>query len=264
LVLLVEDYPTSQKLGLKHLQNAGYKADLATNGQEAVEAWENKNYDLILMDIQMPIMDGFKATDIIRDLESKISLFNNKDNDSVSRVPIIAMTAHALEGYREKCIDAGMDDYITKPLKKQTLEQMISKWVVNASNKKLENTKSENNLNSNINNTDHPPIDFAEAMKEFDNDKAFLISVIDAFIVDAKNQIGVMVKGLEDNNSEVIRKEAHSIKGGAADLVATRLSKQAYELETIGRSGNLDKAEQLIKTLENEINHLENYIGEQH
>lgn len=144
-ILLAEDYPTNQKVVLRHLQTAGYQADLAENGRQAVEAFKQKHYDLILMDIQMPEMDGYEATKQIRYLESKNSAIEEGNNSDIKtqdtdksairspqsatrRVPIIAMTAHAIKGYKEYCIEIGMDDYITKPMRKKKLLEIIEKW----------------------------------------------------------------------------------------------------------------------------------------
>ena len=128
-ILLVEDYPTNQKLAIKHLQSAGYQVDLAGNGQQAVEAFKRKQHDLILMDIQMPVMDGYEATKAIRNLEIELSkIGDKKDSAKSERIPIIAMTAHALKGYKEKCLEVGMDDYITKPFRRKELLTVVNKW----------------------------------------------------------------------------------------------------------------------------------------
>ncbi len=119
-ILLVEDNLDNQKLAKKLLENADYLVDVVDNGQMAVKAAEKFHYDLVLMDIQMPILDGFEATRAIRTWEQ---------NQNEERTPIIALTAHALQGYREKCIQQDMDDYITKPLKKKNLQETVSKWI---------------------------------------------------------------------------------------------------------------------------------------
>ena len=124
-ILLVEDNPDNQKLAILFMAKGGYSADLAENGQQAVETAEKFPYDLILMDIEMPVLDGFTATEKIRAMEKA---------DGKGRVPIIALTAHAIKGYREKCLKHGMDDYITKPIKKKTLLETIQKYAVTSIN----------------------------------------------------------------------------------------------------------------------------------
>ncbi len=119
-VLLVEDNPDNQKLTKIILEKAGYIVEVAENGQLAIEAVKETHYDLILMDIQMPVMDGFEATRKIRTLQQRLH---------EGRVPIIALTAHALKGYREKCLQHDMDDYITKPVKKKAVLATINKWL---------------------------------------------------------------------------------------------------------------------------------------
>ena len=128
-ILLVEDYPTNQQVALRHLHSAGYHVDLVENGLEAVNAFQRKDYDLILMDLQMPVMDGYEATGKIRELE--ISLKKESDNEISAerkKVPIVAMTAHAIKGFREKCLEIGMDDYITKPLRKKEFLDFVGKY----------------------------------------------------------------------------------------------------------------------------------------
>jgi CheY-like chemotaxis protein len=134
LILVVEDYVTNQKVVMGHLKNAGYEADLVENGQEAMDAFRKKKYDLILMDIQMPVMGGFEATKAIRDIERGFISGQTpgkeeaKDMIYRGRIPIIAMTAHAIKGYKEICKKEGLDDFISKPLRKIDLLSMVNKW----------------------------------------------------------------------------------------------------------------------------------------
>ena len=129
-ILLAEDYPTNQQVALRHLKQEGYQVDLAENGQQAVEAFQRNYYDLILMDIQMPVMDGFEATQQIRKLEKTSRNTGDRNVTSeIKKMPIIAMTAHAMKGYKEKCINKGMNDYISKPIKRNELYEIIDKWI---------------------------------------------------------------------------------------------------------------------------------------
>jgi CheY-like chemotaxis protein len=117
-ILLAEDHFVNQKLGLKVLEKLGYKADIAANGKEVVEACSNCRYDLIFMDVIMPVMDGYEATKAI----------NKKYKNVPGKPVIIALTAHAMPGEREKCLKAGMDDYMVKPLMVDKLKALIETW----------------------------------------------------------------------------------------------------------------------------------------
>jgi len=121
-ILLVEDNPDNQRITILYLEKAGYSIHVAENGREAVSKAEHFQYDLILMDIEMPVMDGFEATRMIRQKEKKTE---------GEHTPIIALTAHAIQGYREQCLEQGMDDYITKPIKKKTLVETVGRWIDN-------------------------------------------------------------------------------------------------------------------------------------
>ncbi len=119
-ILLAEDNEINQAVALKILEKFGYRADVARNGKEAVQALEREAYDLVLMDVQMPEMDGYEATAVIRDPASAVL-----DHG----IPVIAMTAHAMEGDREKCLEAGMDDYIAKPVNPKAVAEVIERWL---------------------------------------------------------------------------------------------------------------------------------------
>ena len=123
-VLLAEDNRINQQLALKIIQRQGYQVDAVSNGSEVIKALEMNHYDLVLMDIQMPEMDGFETTAEIR---------NDKSNAFNDRIPIIALTANAMKGDREQCMQAGMDDYITKPIDPVKLTEKIEHWILNNS-----------------------------------------------------------------------------------------------------------------------------------
>jgi PAS domain S-box-containing protein len=260
-ILLVEDYPTNQKIALLHLVGAGYNVDLAENGMQAIEMFRERSYDIILMDIQMPVMDGFEATRNIRNLEKENRAKGQKSAGSV----IIAMTAHAMEGYRERCINKGFDDYITKPLRKGSLLSIISYWEKGGSGRPETGMASgDNTVNAAIGKENEEftgdPVDFNRMMEEFKGDEGFLIEVIEDYISDVSRQLNEIEEGLLEGDCEKIRKEAHAVKGGALNISAQALSSVACELELSGKKGNIEGGPALFEKLKYELNSLEVFV----
>jgi CheY-like chemotaxis protein/HPt (histidine-containing phosphotransfer) domain-containing protein len=272
-ILLAEDYPTNQQIALRHLHGAGYQADLAEDGQKALEACKRKQYDLILMDIQMPVIDGYEATKAIRDLEkSLVTGHSSKGKDSTNdkwqmtndgstatRVPIIAMTAHALKGAREKCLEAGMDDYIAKPLSRKKLLAMVEKWTKTIADSGLRIADLKSEIENPKSEMQRAPMNFEKAIEEFEGDREFLMEVLNGFLDNVRAQIGTIRQAISDGDAEVVRGEAHSIKGGAANLTADELSRIVFELENIGKSGLLEGGTEVLERLEREFHRLEVY-----
>ncbi|MCP4576228.1 MAG: PAS domain S-box protein [Deltaproteobacteria bacterium] len=252
-VLLVEDYPTNQQVAMRHLSRAGYQVDLAEDGSQAVKAYKRKNYNLIFMDIQMPIMDGYAATQEIRKIETR-----NLEQSTIQRVPIIAMTAHAMKGYRERCLETGMDDYIAKPLRRKELLTIAEKWTSGIYDCRL---MPDDCIALRGNQESEAPMEYAKALEEFEGDEAFLMEVLEGFIGNVTSQIGIIREAISDGDSEIVRREAHSIKGGAANLTADELSKIAFELENIGRSGMLEEGIDSLQKLEREFFRLERFVA---
>jgi len=246
-ILLVEDYPTNQQIALRHLINAGYGVKLAENGKEALESFINYHFDVILMDIQMPVMDGYKATELIRKLELE---------KEIKKTPIIAMTAHAFKGYKEKCLDIGMDDYLTKPLRRQNLIKVVDQWIFDEN---IEQQVTQKTQSKTITiEKELPSIQLDIALEEFDNDKDFLNEVFSEFIETVDNQIIKIENSIKNNDFISIKKEAHSIKGGAANLTAKKLSSIAKELEEAGKICNLEQAIEQTNLLKDEFKFLKN------
>lgn len=236
-ILLAEDYPTNQVVAEKHLTRAGYKVFLAENGEEAVAIFRTKSVDLVLMDIQMPLMDGYAATREIRRIETGLSGGNKSP-----RTPIVAMTAHAMEGDREKCLENDMDDYIAKPMKRDLLIQMVRKWT--------ERGEAVAHGDSGTGGSkDDSPMDMEKALAEFDHDAAFLKEVAEGFTADVRIQLGTIRAAIDAGEAGGVEKEAHAIKGGAANLTADELSRAALALECAARSGDLSRGRMLLDDL---------------
>ncbi len=287
-ILLVEDYPTNQQVAVSHLKSAGHDVDSAVNGLAALELYRKNHYHLILMDVQMPVMDGYEATRQIRKLENQRRHIGSAHGTSdpqqtpsggdriqpkLQRVPIVAMTAHAVEGYKEKCLRAGMDDYLSKPLTRKHFLAVVEKWARLGNNGDAE--PSSPNLNPfpgtiipherDLSQESIPShqfkkglaMNFERALAEFEGDQIFLTEVLKGFTNNVRGQIDVIQQALKTRDADRVRREAHSIKGGAANLRADALSRIALELENIGKSGELTMGPRLLKKLEKELDGLE-------
>jgi len=237
-ILLVEDTLTNQQIMINHIKKAGLDVDLAVNGKEAIEAFTNQNYDLVLMDIQMAIMDGYEATKEIRRIES-----------NGERTPIIAITANAVKGDMEKCYKAGVDDYASKPIKRKTLFDLIQKWVPDLELSDVKKSSKDIKHSSKA----AEPFDYSKALAEFGDDKELLDEVLQDFIVTVESQINEINNALQSNNPQVVQSQAHSIKGGAANLIAPSLTQAAADMEEIGKARALDKGDEYLTTLKKEF-----------
>jgi PAS domain S-box-containing protein len=247
-VLLVEDNEINQRVATAILSKINIKPDIAPNGAEAVRILENETYDLILMDIQMPLMDGIEATRIIRDKNSKV--INHA-------VPIIAMTAHALKGDREKCIAAGMNDYVSKPVKPKDLSDAIARQLSGYVKTELkpENEKIESGtVNSLI-------FDVDALMERISGDKEFFKELVELFIQDTPKQFVLLKNAYENKDADKIRQLAHTIKGSAGNFGASSLQKIALSLEQAAQTGNLSKIEHLVDAVEMEFEILKKEIS---
>ena len=219
-ILVVEDNTVNQKVALLQLKSLGYEADAVGNGKEAVDILSYIAYSLVLMDCQMPEMDGFKATALIR-----------KNEGQNRRTPIVAMTANALEGDREKCLAAGMDDYIAKPVKMQDLARVLAKW--------------------------DTPVDreaLASLRKLAGSENSELIrQLIAQFVEDASLRLAAMSRALEGQDSQSVRQAAHTLKGSSGNFGAKWLASLCAEIEESARQDKLEAAREMLKLAEEEF-----------
>ncbi len=240
-ILLAEDNVINQQVALGILAKLGFKADMAADGQEAIKALEKIPYDVVLMDVQMPLLDGLSATRAIR--SGKTQIKNPK-------IPIIAMTAHALKGDREICIEAGMDDYITKPIIPQALVEVLEKWV----NQAHEHPAMDLAPGSGISQPSGPLVfDRPALTARLMGDADLIKRIIAGFIKDMPKQIQALKKLIVQRDAEAAGKQAHTIKGAAANVSGLALSAIAYEMEKAGRAGKLDEVSTLFSELERQF-----------
>ena len=272
-ILLAEDDATNQKVALYILKKFGYRADAAGNGQEVLQALEKVPYDIVLMDIQMPVMDGYTATRRIRELELKAQQvkLNKNDSEDLSdseiqlsarsgRIPIIAMTAHAMKGDREKCIAAGMDDYTPKPINPEELLEKIEKWTRAEQNASSPEAKVQKERVQPETSEETLPLDLENALERAMGDKDFLKMLLGGFIQELPDQIESLKVAVAGTDTVTLAEQAHKLKGAAANLSAYGVSSAAKSLEEIGRSQNMDEANQILEVLLNESKRLTEYI----
>lgn len=227
-VLLVEDNVVNQAVAKSALTILGHSLSIAENGKEAIYKWENGDYDLILMDIQMPVMDGFEATQTIRKMEK--ALMESSSSEVGSCIPIIAMTACAMEGDKEKCLDAGMDDYISKPITLIQLREKLDKILVGV-------VRDVDILQDEVVGVEACSVkeavyDLSNLKTLLNNDSESIQRIIKKFIESTEcaiSELGDAVKGKE---MKTIKRIAHTIKGVAAQMGARELMEIALGIET--------------------------------
>ncbi len=246
-ILVAEDNPTNQKVALAILDKLGYRADAVANGQEALKALETVPYDLVLMDVQMPEMDGFEATQRIRGAESKVR--NHK-------IPIIAMTAHALKGDREKCLEAGMDDYVSKPVKPQELVEAVERCFDGAS--------WEGPVKATVANSNEKDIfDKSILLDVLSGDEELLKTILQGFLEDTPNQINTLKEAQRSGDASQIARQAHPLKSASSSVGATVMQELALQIETEGEAGNLEQTASLIDVLERAFEELKSVLKDQ-
>ncbi|MBF9017037.1 MULTISPECIES: response regulator [unclassified Oceanispirochaeta] len=219
-VLVVEDYPTNREIVQHHLQSAGCEADLARNGLVSLSKIQEKKYDLVLMDVHMPKMDGMEATRRIRRM------------DGYGEIPIIGMTANVLSSNQEECRIAGMNDVLTKPLRKKELLEAMTFWYSRTESAVPDEESDEPESNSHESETDNTiPFDYKGFLNEMDGDREAVNEIILGFMDNLELQTEIIEKAIEERDLILIHREAHSIKGGALNLGANDLASWSLALE---------------------------------
>ncbi len=245
-VLLVEDTPANQKVIQAILDKRGHHITLAQNGREAVELVTHHEFDVVLMDIQMPTMDGLQATAAIRNLDSP-----------QSHIPIIAMTAHALKSDQERFLAAGMDDCLTKPIDAERVIELVEQYgarsAVAGSSLAGPITRDEVSQSGQ---PYIPTLNRDAALRRMGGDEILYQKMVRYFLEDSPGLAEQMRVGLRDNDAESLIRAAHSLKGLVANFDAHPALAAASRVEEIGHSGNLDAAAAALTDLEFRIDEL--------
>ena len=263
-VLLAEDNPVNVEVALAMLDSLGLDVVCAHNGEEALQAARAEEFDLVLMDCQMPVMDGFAATAEIRRHEQHAS--------HARMLPIVAITANALQGDRESCLAAGMDDYLSKPFTQQELANTLARWIA------LPRAATVHHADEVI---DTPParpqavsLPAVEPSAELnlqalDNIRALsgtggevlLEKVINAFTGDTPRQLASLRVAIAEQDTEAMRRVAHSLKSGSANVGADALALQCKEMEKLGRAGSTDGAARLLHSMDQQFLAVRDALG---
>ncbi len=228
-ILVVEDNETNQEVALGILKLLGLHADIAANGVEAIQVLISSDYDLVLMDVQMPELDGYETTQLIRDSGSAVR--NH-------RIPVIAMTANALEGARQKCLDAGMNDYITKPIDAKHLEDRLKHWLPFRATKTMKNETAAIELfNSQV------------LLDRVQGDDQIARQIVEVFLTDTPARIEELQAYLTLGDLKKAGIIAHGIKGSATAIGAEKMSAVAKEIEKLAHLSNLEGVKSLMNDL---------------
>jgi CheY-like chemotaxis protein/HPt (histidine-containing phosphotransfer) domain-containing protein len=253
-VLLTEDNPVNQKVACRILEQKGHQVTCANNGQEALDALQREGddaFDLVFMDIQMPVMGGFEATAAIRQLEQ----------EAETRIPIIAMTAHAMKGDRDRCIQAGMDDYISKPLQADALHALLKRWAAKCARSSTEEKSSEKtarpsaseqkseNTQADAGDASIPPVNVEKAIEYMGGDWELFREAIDLFLQNVPEKLDKLNRECR-GDPEQLATVAHALKGASSTMAADPLREAALRLEQIGRNGELALVDQALQDLE--------------
>ena len=274
-ILLAEDNPINQKLAVVLLQKAGYSVDAVENGAQALEKVQENQYSVILMDVQMPEMDGLEATAQIRDWERSRG----------RHIPIIAMTAHAMQGDRERCLEAGMDDYVSKPLEPKVLFSALDRWT-QTSHETVEEEVQDYSSPAEVFSTDLDdglfgeeqsisretddiapvsyadtvPVNFDSALSHFDGDREFMLEMFKEYKAHLPARLQEIQDALQANDPGRLGRLAHNLKGVSLNFSADAVADIALKLEELGKREDLRGASPLATQLDVEVRRLERYL----
>ena len=250
-VLLAEDNAVNRKVALGMLKKLGFTADSVADGEQVLSALSERTYDLVLMDCQMPVMDGYEATRRIRALEKP----------GGKRIPVVAMTAYAMSGDRERCIQAGMDDYLAKPISIEALSAALASW--------LPHREGPGGTDESPRRSEPPaPREEAETcsksavwrkdelLNRLLGDEEMTREILEAFLEDIPREIDSLTAAVAVGNTPTVELLAHTIKGAAGNVGSEGLRSAAFEMESAAKKGDLSGAQALLKSIRQEFEHL--------
>jgi CheY-like chemotaxis protein len=233
-ILMAEDNPVNQRVGSMMLQRLGHEVVVVDNGRKAVEAFPRGSFDLVLMDIQMPEMDGFEALSSIRSWEAKV--------DGLLHTPVIALTAHAMNGDRDRCLEAGFDGYLSKPIHAADLEAAL--------------LRVENGEARNCSGTRSGGFDRSFALNQLGGDESLLHDVIELIANEVPGQLDRIREGLGREDGQMASLAAHTLKGSASLFLAPAAMTPLQDLEQLSKIGQIDEARNRLAAVQSLVDDL--------
>ena len=224
---MAEDNPVNQKLAMRLLEKRGHRVVVASNGREALSALARDRYDLVLMDVQMPEMDGLEATKEIR----------SKEKGTGRHQPVVAMTALVMKGDRERCLEAGMDGYLAKPIRPQELDEVLDAYVPRGRAAGFSSPRFPTADNS---------VDTEDLLARVDGDRIFLSELVEIFRADYPKQVQAARTALGKRDAIGVKRAGHTLRGALANLGARNACSMAEALEIIGGSGDFALVESAL------------------
>jgi two-component system, sensor histidine kinase and response regulator len=238
-ILLAEDNEVNRKLAVRLLEKRGHRVDVAINGREALLALSNSHYDIVLMDVQMPVMDGLEATAELR----------IRELETGRHTPVIAMTALVMKGDQERCLSAGMDGYLSKPIRTQELDKILERFI---SLKDSEESRRELSRSAPLSDRSGT-VDENDLLLRVGGDREFLAELVDLFRQDIPKKMQNMKTALQQQDAPEVRREAHSLRGTLANLAASPAAASAAEIENAAETGDLNKARAVLGRFEPQL-----------
>ncbi|MFA5975523.1 MAG: response regulator [Elusimicrobiota bacterium] len=235
-ILLAEDNLANQKITLHLLEKIGFQAETVANGHEALSALARTSYDLVLMDCQMPEMDGFETTRQIRQKE-----------DTADHLPIIALTASDLESDKQACLAAGMDDGLSKPINEADLRRAFARWLP------MKHLAAETPVSSSSPSTRNDPLDLKRLYNFTRGDTEIVKKVLGLYLQETTKRLGRLETAIREGDAKQVRMEAHGCLGSSLNYGATGLTSPFRELEQMGEKGQLDRAAEVYADIQNEF-----------
>jgi signal transduction histidine kinase/DNA-binding response OmpR family regulator len=255
-ILVVDDNTINQRVAVRILQQLGYQPEVAGNGREALNALDGKPFDFILMDVMMPELDGMEATRLLRKRQANPAYKNYQ-----SRIVVVAVTAHAMQGDREKCLASGMDDYLSKPVRPKDVREMIEKWgrkiatPAPATPKNTMNELPKTNLATEV-----APVDLDRLLDLTDGSNDNLRELVEMFLNQTNKQFEQMEAAIAKNEADALRRLAHSCAGSSATLGMTQMVPRLRELEKMGAAATLADANNVLAAAKQEYLRVQEFI----